>query len=59
MIGHAGGVAAAALGITMLGAFACLIGGIMLVAKGRDTRRGMLLLVMAGVLVGNVLIWSL
>ena len=50
---------AAAPAIAMLGAFACLIGGGWMVAKGPDKRKGVLLLVMAAVLVGNVLIWTL
>ncbi len=45
--------------IAMLAAFACLIGGGMLIAKRRDVRKGVLMLVMAAVLVGNVLIWTM
>lgn len=45
--------------IAMLGAFACVLGGGYLIAKGLDRRKGVLLLVMAAVLVGNVLIWTL
>lgn len=52
-------LANAAPAIAMLGAFACLIGGGYMVAKGPDRRKGVLLLVMAAVLVGNVLIWTL
>ncbi len=51
------GQAAPAIG--MIGAFACLIGGIYLISKGRDRKRAALLLVMAAVLVANVLIWTL
>ncbi|MGJ3629968.1 hypothetical protein AB5I41_30090 [Sphingomonas sp. MMS24-JH45] len=51
-------IAQAAPAIAMLGAFACLAGGGYLVATGRDRKRGMLMLVMAAVLVGNVLIWT-
>ncbi len=51
--------AAAAPAIAMLGAFACLIGGGIAIAKGRERRRGVLMLVMAFVLVANVLIWTL
>ena len=53
------GIAAAAPAIAMLGAFACLIGGGMLIAKRRDVKKGMLMLVMAAVLIGNVAIWTL
>lgn len=52
-------IAAAAPAVAMLGAFACLIGGGMLVAKKRDVRKGVLMLVMAAVLIGNVAIWTL
>ena len=53
------GIAQAAPAIAMIGAFACLIGGLYLVSKGRDRRKGALVLVMAAVLVANVLIWTL
>ncbi len=43
----------------MLGVFACAIGGGVLIAKGRDRRKGVLMLVMAVVLLANVLIWTL
>lgn len=52
-------IAEAAPAIAMLGAFACVIGGGYLLAKGLDRRKGVLLLVMAAVLVGNVLVWTL
>lgn len=52
-------IASAAPAIAMLGAFACVIGGGYLVAKHRDQRKGWLMIVMAAVLVGNVLIWTL
>ncbi|MBA3878405.1 MAG: hypothetical protein C0500_01660 [Sphingobium sp.] len=53
------GTAGALLALTMLGAFACAIGGGWMIAKGRDRRKGALLLVMAAVLVGNVLVWTM
>lgn len=49
----------AAPAIAMLGFFACLIGGGWMVASRRDVKRGVLLLVMAAVLLGNVLIWTI
>jgi hypothetical protein len=52
-------IAQAAPAIAMLGAFACLLGGGYLVATGRDRKRGTLMLVMAAVLIGNVMIWTL
>ena len=53
------GIASVAPAIAMLAAFACLIGGGWMIAKGRDRTKGALLLVMAAVLVGNVLIWTM
>ena len=53
------GIAAAAPAIAMLGCFACLIGGGVLIVKRRDVRKGVLMLVMAVVLFANVLIWTL
>ena len=53
------GIAAAAPAIAMLGMFACLIGGITLIMKNHDRRKGILMLVMAAVLLANVAIWTL
>jgi hypothetical protein len=52
-------IATAAPAIAMLGMFACLIGGIALIAKKRETKKGILMLVMAAVLLANVAIWTL
>jgi hypothetical protein len=52
-------IAQAAPAIAMLGVFACLIGGVGLIRGGRDRRKGVLMLIMAAVLIGNVLIWTL
>ncbi|WP_380787188.1 hypothetical protein [Sphingomonas sp. R86521] len=52
-------IAGAAPAIAMLGAFACLIGGGVMIARKRDRRKGILMLVMAAVLIGNVAIWTL
>lgn len=59
MTGPLTGLAAAAPAIAMIGAFACLIGGGMMVWQRRDMRKGVLLLVMAAVLVANVVIWTM
>lgn len=59
MDGPLGSVARAAPAIAMLGCFACLIGGGALWAKGQDRKKALLLLIMAAVLLGNVMIWSL
>ena len=45
--------------IAMLAALACLIGGGVLIAQRRDVKKGALMLIMAAVLVGNVLIWTM
>ena len=58
MTGPLGSIAAAAPAIAMLGCFACVAGGIALLRR-RDRRKGVLMLVMAVVLLGNVLIWTL
>ncbi|MES2754932.1 MAG: hypothetical protein V4659_09735 [Pseudomonadota bacterium] len=52
-------LAHAAPSIAMLAAFACVAGGIALIRRGTDRRKGVLMLVMAAVLVGNVMIWTL
>ncbi|HSI18970.1 MAG TPA: hypothetical protein VK980_14445 [Sphingomonas sp.] len=44
--------------IAMLGAFACVIGGMALIRR-QERRKGALMLVMAVVLVANVLIWTM
>ncbi len=59
MNGALGGIASAAPAIAMLGAIACVIGGGWMIGSGRDRKKGALLLVMAAVLVGNVLIWTM
>ena len=53
------GIASAAPALAMLGAFACAGGGGYLIATRRDVKKGVLMLVMAAVLVGNVLIWTM
>jgi len=45
--------------IAMLAALACLIGGGVLIVQRRDVKKGALMLIMAAVLVGNVLIWTM
>jgi hypothetical protein len=57
MTGPLGSIAAAAPAIAMLGCFACVGGGVALLRRG-DRRKGVLMLVMAAVLLGNVLIWT-
>ncbi|WP_428968473.1 hypothetical protein ACQR50_11860 [Sphingomonas sp. Xoc002] len=52
------GIANAAPGLAMIAAFACVAGGVVTIRRG-DRRKGVLMLVMAVVLVGNVLIWTM
>ena len=57
MNGALGSIAAAAPSIAMLGCFACVAGGGVLIVRRRDYRKGGLMLVMAAVLFVNVMIW--
>ena len=62
MTGALGGIAAAAPAVAMLAVFALVAGGVWMIGKRRtptDRTRGILMLVAAGVLLGNVLIWTL
>ncbi|GAA3248372.1 hypothetical protein [Sphingomonas yabuuchiae] len=52
------GIANAAPGLAMIAAFACVAGGVVTIRRG-DRRKGVLMLVMGVVLVGNVLIWTM
>lgn len=52
------GLPAILLSIAMLASFGLIIGGVVLIRRG-DTRKGVLMIVAAAVLVGNVLIWTL
>ena len=52
------GLGAILLSIAMLGAFLLAGGGIWMIARRRETRKGVLMLVAALVLLGNVLIWT-
>lgn len=52
------GIANAAPGLAMIAAFACVAGGVVTIRRG-DRRKGVLMLAMAVVLVGNVLIWTM
>ena len=45
--------------IAMLAALALVIGGVRLVRRPAERTKGVLMLVCAAVLVGNVLIWTL
>jgi hypothetical protein len=47
------------LSVATIAAFLLGAGGMWLIAKRRDAKRGILMLVAALVILGNVLIWSL
>ena len=47
-----------ALGLAMVAAFLLVIGGIALIRRDHDRKRGVLMLVAAAVLVANVAIWT-
>ena len=50
---------AALLSILMIASFLLAAGGIWLIARRRDTRKGLLMLFAAAVFLGNVLIWTI
>lgn len=53
------GIANIALSIAMLAVFALGAGGVWLIVKQRDRKRGVLMLVAALAVLANVLIWTL
>jgi hypothetical protein len=52
-------VSALAPAVAMLAVFALVAGGGYLLSKGRERTKGVLMLVCALVILGNVLIWTL
>ncbi|HEV2748801.1 MAG TPA: LPXTG cell wall anchor domain-containing protein [Allosphingosinicella sp.] len=52
------GSGAALLSIAMIAAFLLGAGGVWLIARRRDPRKGLLMLVAALVVLGNVLVWT-
>jgi len=52
------GPTAIILSILMIAAFALTAGGVYLIVKRRDRRKGALMLVAALVMLGNVLVWT-
>ena len=50
------GIASAAMALAMIAAFVLAIGGAKLAMREGDRKRGLLMIVVAAVLVGNVLI---
>ena len=53
------GFGAVLLSVAMLGAFVLAGGGIWMIARRRDVRKGILMLVASLVLLGNVLVWTI
>lgn len=53
------GLGATLLSIGMIAAFLLGVGGMWLIAKRRDTKKGALMLAAAAVILGNVLIWTI
>jgi LPXTG-motif cell wall-anchored protein len=53
------GIAAAALSVAVLGAFALAGGGAWLLLKRKERKQGTLMLIAAAVLFANVLTWTL
>lgn len=52
------GLGATLMSILMIAAFLLVLGGVALIRRGRERRKGVLMLVAAAVLAGNVLILS-
>ena len=53
------GASAIFLSILMIAAFLLALGGIYLLVKKRDRKKGVLMLACAAVALGNVLVWTL
>jgi high-affinity Fe2+/Pb2+ permease len=53
-----GDFAATAKAIAMIAAFLLVLGGIRLLRQAENRKRGVLMLVAAAVLIGNVAIWT-
>ena len=51
-------IASAALSLAVIAAFALIGGGVFLLVKQRNAKQGLLMLVAAAVLLGNVLVWT-
>jgi high-affinity Fe2+/Pb2+ permease len=53
------GFAAGAMAVAMLAAFALIVVGVRLALRPGERKRGLLMIVAAAVLIGNVLIWTI
>lgn len=58
MTGEVSTFASTLLALAVLGVFALAAGGVFMLVKRRDRTRGVLMLVCAAVVLGNVLIWT-
>jgi hypothetical protein len=54
-----GTIASGTLAVAMIAAFLLTAGGIQLIVRGEYRKQGMLMLLAALVLVGNVLVWTI
>ena len=54
-----GTIASAALALAMLAVFLLAAGGVKLILDGQQRKQGLLMLIAAAVLLGNVLVWTL
>ena len=52
------GIAAGAMAVAMIAAFLLVAGGLNLMIRHRERKKGVLMLVAAAVLVANVVIWT-
>jgi high-affinity Fe2+/Pb2+ permease len=52
-------IAATALSVAVIATFALVAGGIYLLVKRKERKQGVLMLIAAVVLFGNVLVWTL
>ena len=48
-----------ALGLAMIAAFLLIAGGIVLIRRDHDRKRGFLMVIAAAVLIANVAIWTI
>ena len=51
-------IAATALSVAVIGTFALVAGGAYLLIKRKERKQGVLMLIAAAVLFGNVLVWT-
>ncbi|HEU0134512.1 MAG TPA: hypothetical protein VFR28_06785 [Allosphingosinicella sp.] len=52
-------IAATALSVAVIGSFALVVGGAYLLIRKKERKQGVLMLIAAAVLFGNVLVWTI